>query len=223
MADIDVQRKGPSIWPWIVGLIVLALLIWALVEMFDDEADVAGVVDPPVAAPVVTPDPAAPADAGLPAAVSTYLTQCTEEQGAAEQDMGLEHQFTVNCLQRLREGLNALITQEQVADTDVSQRLETYTSTVQQLQGSEPTATNHANLTRDAAGTAVQLIQAMQTAWFGDDAGIRSAVGEVQQAAQGIQGTVPMLEQRESVRTFFREAGDALRMMAENRSTAAPA
>lgn len=40
MADINVERKGPSIWPWIVGLIVLALLIWALVEMFgrDDDA-----------------------------------------------------------------------------------------------------------------------------------------------------------------------------------------
>jgi hypothetical protein len=34
LADINVERKGPSIWPWIVGLIVLALLIWALVEMF---------------------------------------------------------------------------------------------------------------------------------------------------------------------------------------------
>lgn len=40
MADINVERKGPSIWPWIVGLIVLALLVWALLEMFgrDDDA-----------------------------------------------------------------------------------------------------------------------------------------------------------------------------------------
>jgi hypothetical protein len=34
VADINVERKGPSVWPWIVGLIVLALLIWALLEMF---------------------------------------------------------------------------------------------------------------------------------------------------------------------------------------------
>jgi len=34
VADINVERKSPSVWPWIVGLIVLALLIWALLEMF---------------------------------------------------------------------------------------------------------------------------------------------------------------------------------------------
>lgn len=42
MADIDVQRKGPSIWPWIIGLLVLALIIWAVAEMVDtDDAELA--------------------------------------------------------------------------------------------------------------------------------------------------------------------------------------
>lgn len=63
MADINVERKGPSIWPWIIGLLVLALLIWAIAEMVDtDQAEVAGVeqVEEPVAA-VPTPAPVTPA------------------------------------------------------------------------------------------------------------------------------------------------------------------
>lgn len=41
MADIKVQRKGASIWPWILGLLVAALLIWALMGLFGgDEGDV---------------------------------------------------------------------------------------------------------------------------------------------------------------------------------------
>lgn len=28
MAEIKVERKGRSIWPWIVGLVVLALVVW---------------------------------------------------------------------------------------------------------------------------------------------------------------------------------------------------
>ena len=64
MADINVERKGTSIWPWIIGLLVAALLIWALMGLFgDDDADV-DTVDPAVetntgqAATPATPPPA---------------------------------------------------------------------------------------------------------------------------------------------------------------------
>jgi hypothetical protein len=40
MADINIDRKRTSVWPWILGLIVLALLIWALYELFDRKDDV---------------------------------------------------------------------------------------------------------------------------------------------------------------------------------------
>ena len=44
MADINVERKQRSIMPWILGLLVLALLIWLLASMFnrDDEATTTG-------------------------------------------------------------------------------------------------------------------------------------------------------------------------------------
>lgn len=56
MADINVERKGPSIWPWIVGLIVLALLAWLLMSVLgDDEVEREGTVVQPVEAPATTP------------------------------------------------------------------------------------------------------------------------------------------------------------------------
>lgn len=33
MADIDVVKKRSSVWPWIIGLIVLALVIWLLMGL----------------------------------------------------------------------------------------------------------------------------------------------------------------------------------------------
>lgn len=54
MADIRVERKGRSVWPWIVGLVVLALLIWAVMEMV--EGNQAEMVDED---PVATGAPAA--------------------------------------------------------------------------------------------------------------------------------------------------------------------
>lgn len=35
LADINVERRGPTIWAWIIGLIILALLIWAIAEIVD--------------------------------------------------------------------------------------------------------------------------------------------------------------------------------------------
>jgi hypothetical protein len=58
VADINVERKGPSIWPWIIGLIVLALIIWALTQMFrDDRTETRPVVTPADTPAAVTDTP----------------------------------------------------------------------------------------------------------------------------------------------------------------------
>jgi len=67
VADINVERKGPSIWPWIIGLIVLALLIWALVEMFGADREPAPVVTPADTVIVDTPTTAPPPPMTVPA------------------------------------------------------------------------------------------------------------------------------------------------------------
>lgn len=216
MADIDVERRsGSKWWLWLLGLLLLALLAWALLELLDDdEPEVAAVVDPAPVAPVApVVDPVAPAV--TPAAVSTYISQCTEIQGADPADMGAEHQFTVNCLQQLREAMAAMIAGQPVPNTDVSGQLDRYTGAVQVLQDSPVESTQHANLTRAAAERAAEVISGIQTAWFSTDSPVQGAASAVQQAAQGIEPTTPMLEQRESVRGFFRDAGNALRLMGE--------
>lgn len=54
MAEINVQRKGASVWPWILGLLVAALLIWALMGLFGGDEEEAQTVEP---ASEVGPDP----------------------------------------------------------------------------------------------------------------------------------------------------------------------
>lgn len=69
MADINVERGGPTIWPWVLGLLVLALLVWGLAEIFGGDPDSAESVpltdsieiEAPQAPP--PPMPAAPAPA----------------------------------------------------------------------------------------------------------------------------------------------------------------
>jgi hypothetical protein len=39
MAEIRVEKKRNNLLPWIIGLVVLALLIWALIGLMDDDDD----------------------------------------------------------------------------------------------------------------------------------------------------------------------------------------
>lgn len=42
MAEIRVERKNASLLPWILGILLLALIIWAVAESMDNEIDDAG-------------------------------------------------------------------------------------------------------------------------------------------------------------------------------------
>ena len=63
MAEIHVERKDRSIWPWILGALAVLLLLWLFFALLDndEEAAVAPVAEPVVAipAPPVTPPVAA--------------------------------------------------------------------------------------------------------------------------------------------------------------------
>jgi putative exporter of polyketide antibiotics len=42
MAEIRVERKRTSLLPWILGILLLALIIWAVAESMDNDVDDAG-------------------------------------------------------------------------------------------------------------------------------------------------------------------------------------
>ena len=55
MAELRMERKRPNIWRWIVLLVLVALLVWALVELFGGtESEV--IEETPVGA-LLTPAP----------------------------------------------------------------------------------------------------------------------------------------------------------------------
>jgi hypothetical protein len=61
MADIDIQKKqGPGVWPWVIGVAVLALVVWGVAQMFDTRDDRALVDDTTYVAPAAEPWTAEP-------------------------------------------------------------------------------------------------------------------------------------------------------------------
>ncbi|HEX6259120.1 MAG TPA: hypothetical protein VFZ51_00605 [Woeseiaceae bacterium] len=213
MAEIEIQKKRGAPWGWIIGVLVLALLLWGVVEMLDDDADTAEMEA--ITEPAAMTVPAA-GDVGsaVPQAVTTFESECVQAPDAPQTDMGAGHTYTVTCLQHIAASLESIIQRDRLQETNVSQQLESYRSTLQQLQASDSTSGDHTNLTRQAALSAAELMEAARNAWRGTNAELQSAVAETRQAAQALKTDAALLEQRDQMRAFFREAGEALRGMA---------
>lgn len=215
MADIDVERKETSIWPWLIGLLVLALLIWALAELLSDDDDdvvideAAPVLVEPAPVPV-TPLPAeAPVAAAVPAAVREYMNTCTGDAGT----MTLDHQYTSNCIQSLAASVDALLQTPSVGGMDVSAQLADYRQKADRLVQSANTSEQHANLTREAFVSMSNLLNAVQDQRF---PALDGQVNQLQQSAQAIAPRTLLLDQKDNVQRFFQQAGTLLSTMATN-------
>jgi len=47
MADIDVVKKRTSVWPWVIGLLLLVLIVWAVISMTGTPPGRTGALLPP--------------------------------------------------------------------------------------------------------------------------------------------------------------------------------
>jgi hypothetical protein len=218
VADINVERKGPSIWPWIIGLIVLALLIWALAEMLGgrDDATRTAVTDDTVArttevAPATRDPGMTGAAAGVPAAVQQF--EQWVDRRDPQTDMGLQHEYTRNGLRQLADALESLA-QRHGERPAVQQSIQTMRQQADRLQQSDAASTQHANMTRDAFTSAADAVGTLQREHHAQLAGADNQVNQVRQAAQAIDTGTPLLQQHERVQTFFDRARDAVRAMA---------
>ncbi|MBW3670064.1 MAG: hypothetical protein KY432_00160 [Acidobacteria bacterium] len=216
MEETNLEPKRRPLWPWIVGLLVLMLLIWLLLEAMDrdEEALVAtgtAVTETIAPVPTATTDTA---DAGvLPQQVEEYMRTCYLEEGAEPEAVGREHEFSTHCLNLLAGSMSA-VAQQRPADPAIDQQIENVRQQAEAIGESDPTSLEHSNAVRSAAEASAEALGAMQQAFAGTDQQAVSSVDRAREAAQQISPTEALLDQKDALRTFFREAGNALRNMA---------
>lgn len=81
MAESRVEGRRVSVWPWIIGLLILALLVWALTELLSDNTE--PVLPETVESAEVQPSEPAPFPASVdsPAPPLDTTTTIPEAQG----------------------------------------------------------------------------------------------------------------------------------------------
>lgn len=229
MAQIDLQRKrGGTWWPWVLGLILLLLLVWVLVEALGRDTEPAAVAPDTVGAPpAVAPPPTAreygtadEARAALPGTVQEYEQTCTQA-GEDPADMGMQHEFTVNCMQLMAASFDAAVQSDTVGELVLDERVESFRSNGERLEQSDPAARDHADIVAESMRSAAELMATLREERFPDDQQIDQATERVREAADSMTSERPMLEQQDTVEQFFQSMGDALRRISDTGTTGA--
>ena len=207
MAELHIERKERSVWPWVIGVaILLALLLWFLFgrDQGDGIATGTAAVD---SVPVATATPATAAgELALPAAVSEFVRFSETPPASASPS----HEYTAEGLRRLADALGAVAQGVTVSGVDIQERLSAIRTRADAMQR-EPTSGQHSLQAREALLLASGVLSQIQEARF---ATLASAVGEVNSAATAVQADRSLLDQTTAVQRFFERASQAVQEMA---------
>jgi ABC-type branched-subunit amino acid transport system substrate-binding protein len=208
VADIRIEAKKPPLWPWAAGLIGLVVLAWAAYALLGrgtpGEPLTAGVSDPETAVRALQQG----GTAGVPAAVRTYVQNCSAREADA---MGLDHDHTSQCVRQLADGIEAVVQQRNLGAVQVQPQLQQARQSADRLAASGPEAEDHSAMARDAFQAIAQAIEQIQNAHYPQ---LDGQAAQLQQSAAQVQPGASLLDQREHVQRFFQQAGEALNVMA---------
>jgi hypothetical protein len=214
VAELHIERKERSAWPWILlGLALLGLLLWYFLGRGDADDGVvadtaAGVVTDTSAAPGAAPG-AMPGTAGDAGAVAAFLAYTDERR--SRQDADLTHEYTADGIRRLAAALDVVARQDTVGGAALQPRLDSLRQGADALQRNAESM-QHAEQARAAFTSAAGIMAAVQERRFPD---LGDEVGQVREAAEAVRPGAPLLEQRAQVQTFFDRAAAALRTMTD--------
>ena len=207
MAEIHIERKERAAWPWVLlGLLLLALLAWWLLSR-NDGTDFATEQDTTAQyADTASGTSTGTGGATAGGAVGALVQWTRDNQARADADT--THEFTAEGLRRLAA---AIETVAQRADTAGSVRaaadsIQMHAEALQR-DWQSPNHANHVRLAFMQAATALERLREQR---FPEAA---TTVAQVRSAAERVQGSQPLLEQRQSVQQFFDVASQTLQSM----------
>jgi hypothetical protein len=190
MAEIKIEKKTP-VWPWI--LLVLGLLVAAWFLFFRNDKDDL----------VETADKTALID--LPEnnnIVTTYVTFINSDTNT----MGLDHAFTSEALTKLTNAVDAKATE---AGYDVKAEIAKAKQLADEITA-DPLVITHADKIRSAADVLSTALQNMQQAKY---PALSTEGADIKSAASAIDPQKLTLDQRDTVKSFFKKAADLLSKM----------
>lgn len=215
MAEIKVEKKNRPVWPWILGILLLAAIIWIIADDGDREPveQVGTVYDESVDRTDRTDDNfrnrGNQDQTDARGAAMAYVNFINEN----DERITTDHKYSQQALTRLSRALNSIANQHDVSLED-RQKLDELKQKADRLM-KDQSSTEHADMLADAFASAADIIQNLQQKEFPD---LKGEADDVKNAADRVRPNVVVTQQKDAVKNFFDESADAVKSMAENGS-----
>lgn len=208
MAEIKVEKKKP-VWPWILlGLLILAVILYFVfadndtMDDVDDTDDIEQVEDTTYTSNENTTGwDDNTSTAGTGGEVENFIAHVGDQSR-----MGIDHEYTNNALIHL---INAVETKAREVNVDID-------ASIQEMRGDareitqNPQGTNHANKIKSVGEKIASTLEDIQEKNFPN---LSNDVEEVKTAAQKIEASTLTLDQKDQINEFFNQAADVLKKM----------
>ena len=192
MSNVDLNREENTFWPWVLGLLLLAAVVWVVAEATGPSA-------PPGPAPAAVTAP-------VTGTSGTSLQAWVRDSGEAQERAGDGESYTVAGMRRVAAALESVVAD---ADSTLHDRARALAVATARIDSATAVA-ERVNAARAVFLESVDIIDAY-TAAQADPVTAR-LVAEARAAAATLDENVPLEEQRHRVFTFFDHVSEALRI-----------
>lgn len=191
MTETKIEKKK-AVWPWIIGGILLALLVYFIGFTYQKET---------------VPEDLVAIDIQNVKENNVIVSAFIRFMEVDTMKMELDHTFTKEALLKLVDATNAMADEIQFDIGDNMARAIKYVNRTI----ADPIETSNAKEFKEAADILTStILKSMQEAKY---PGLTNEVVQIQNAVASINPDVLILDQKDAIKTFFIKVTDLLRMM----------
>ncbi len=199
MAEIKIQRRQRSPWPWIIGIIILAGFVWFMLTYVympegDDNTGVAG-------------DSLSTNQRYLPPPdTSNEVRDFVEYSRDTTQNISPKR-YTEQGLIKLQSALSYIADRTDSVKNQVGQEIDSLDRTIAKVDTTSP---NYLGQVKPAFSAAVKAIESIQ---YSGTTTQRGSAAELRSIESSIDTTKSLESQIDKIKMFFAEAGNVLQQV----------